>query len=819
MKINSYLRYGIYSGLALILLVPLVVTTSMYFPFITGKNFLFRIVVEIIFAAWLILAAREPAVRPRRNILLWSTLGLLVVSTLATIFSVNPYHSFWSNFERMDGLITQIHLFLYFLVASSVLATRGAWRNFFNWSLAVAAVVAGYGTLQLFGALPIHQGATRLDASLGNSAYLAVYLLFHLFLAAYLAATDERSRRWLQGIYSLLGLWFLLILYYTQTRGTIIGLLGGLVIAGGLLAWRGSKKAKQTALGLILALLVLIGLFVSLKNTALIQGSETLQRLASISLHEQTVESRFAIWQMSLEGVREHPVLGWGPESFIYVFSKYYQPNLWNQEPWFDRSHNVFLDWLVAAGALGLLAYLTLFGSAIFLLIRRDFAQVPTSIEARREAIGSALLLGLLAAYLCHNFFVFDNLVSYILFYSLLAYLAAVKIPGASRRLGGPQVYSAGFNSVLLGLVIISLAASLYWLNLKPILASQNLIQAMTTNSPAERLTFYQTAFGLKTFASHEALEQYLATANQMLEPAVPVVVREGYSRLAVEQITAESGLAGPDARFAMVIGSFLTNVGRYDDALVYLNQAKVYSPNKQAVYFQLASVYINQQNFTKAFETAEAARQLAPDYPEANVMSILVAIYGGRFDDANRLLIAKKDNPSVILDNRLMTAYSFAKRPDEAAKLNNLRVDLYQQLIKADSNNVANYTALSDLLTELGQVDQAKDVLAAVIPVLKRNLAADPGNKDAYLALAGLYFRLGDNAEVTAIITQATDYFNQQIKANPRDTKNYLSLAGLFASANRPDLARQVIEQGIRANQSFTYEGQAFLAKLPAAK
>lgn len=819
MKINSYLRYGIYSGLALILLAPLVVASSMYFPFITGKNFLFRVVVEIIFAAWLILAAREPAARPRRNILLWSTFSLLVISVLATIFSVNPYHSFWSNFERMDGLITQIHLFLYFLVASSVLVTRVAWRNFFHWSLAVAAVVAGYGTLQLFGALPIHQGATRLDASLGNSAYLAVYLLFHLFFVAYLAVTDERSRRWLQSIYALLGVWFLVILYHTQTRGTIIGLLGGLLLAGILLAWRGSNRTKQIALGLILGLVVLLGLFVALKNTALIQNSETLKRFASISFREQTVESRFAIWRMSLEGVKEHPLLGWGPESFIYVFSKYYQPTLWNQEPWFDRSHNVFLDWMISAGILGLLAYLSLFASAIWLLLRQNFSSAIQSAEARRETLGAALLLGLLAAYLCHNFFVFDNLVSYILFYSLLAYLAVIKTSPTSPRWGGQKALSSGLNSALVGLVVLVLVVSLYQLNLKPILASQNLIQAMIKTSPAERLADYQKAFNLNTFASHEALEQYLNSANQMLDPNVSITVREAYSRLAVEQIGYQSASAGPDARFALVIGSFFSNVGRYDDALVYLNKAKQYSPTKQAVYFQLASVYVDQRNLDQAWSTVEAARQLAPDYPEANVMSILVAIYSNRPDQAQALLEKNKTNPSVVLDGRVMNAYNLAKWSDQIAKLNNLRVDLYRRLIKADPNNTANYTALSDLLTGLGQTEQARAVLEQLIPLLKKNISADPSNKDGYLALAGLYFRLDDSAEVNAVITQATDYFNQQIKANPRDTKNYLSLAGLFASANRPDLARQVIEQGIRVNPSFRYEGQAFLAKLPAAK
>ena len=816
MKTNSLLRYGIYTGLALILLVPLLVASSMYFPFISGKNFAFRIVVEVIFALWLILAVREPVSRPRQTVLLWATASLLVVSILATVFSVNPYHSFWSNFERMDGLLTQIHLFMYFLVASSVLVTRTAWRNFFNWSLAVAVLVAVYATAQLFGWADIHQGASRLDASLGNSAYLAVYLLFHFFLATYLLVTMTLRNRLWQSAYLIVGLWFLILLYYTQTRGTIIGLVGGLFITGTLLAWRGSKRLKKIAVGVVLSLVVLLGLFIGFKDSAVIQSSETLRRLASISLQEQTVTSRFQIWQMSLEAVREKPILGWGQESFIYVFSKYYKPTLWNQEPWFDRSHNVFLDWLVSAGVLGLLAYLTLFGLAIYLLLRRDFFSHSSKADSQPEIFGSALLLGLLVAYLVHNFFVFDNLVSYILFFSLLAYLASIKAPEIGSRIGTSKSSPDWLSNSFVVVLVVLLPISLYWFNAKPIMANQNLIKAISNPSASDRLKAYQKVFTLETFASHEALEQYLNSANQLLDPNVSALDRETYSRLAVEQINAQSALAGPDARFNLAIGSFFTNVGRYDDALLYLNKAKEFSPTKQAVYFQLVSVYINKQNYDQAYNLAETARNLAPDYSEATLMSALVSIYSGHLDRAKTLLAQEKNKPSVIFDARLSSAYDFVKRPDQLAWLNSVRVDLYQQLIKTDPDNLANYNSLADLQIKMGNNFAAQTTLKLAIPIINKNITTDPGNKDNYLALANVYYRLGENDQVVATIERTVEYFNQLIKANPRLGENYLTLAEFFAQINRPDLARQVIDQGIKANSAFSIQAQKFLAQLP---
>ncbi len=57
--INSMIRSTIITGLAFIAFIPLYVSGSLFFPFITGKAFVFRILVEIIFALWLVLILRE----------------------------------------------------------------------------------------------------------------------------------------------------------------------------------------------------------------------------------------------------------------------------------------------------------------------------------------------------------------------------------------------------------------------------------------------------------------------------------------------------------------------------------------------------------------------------------------------------------------------------------------------------------------------------------------------------------------------------------------------------------------------------------------
>jgi len=66
----------------LIPFIPLYIANNLFFPFITGKAFLFRILVEIAFALWLILILRDRRYAPRFSPLLLSiTIFTIIVFT------------------------------------------------------------------------------------------------------------------------------------------------------------------------------------------------------------------------------------------------------------------------------------------------------------------------------------------------------------------------------------------------------------------------------------------------------------------------------------------------------------------------------------------------------------------------------------------------------------------------------------------------------------------------------------------------------------------------------------------------------------------
>ena len=113
--IEKGLRYLAIAGVFALPFLVLVVAHSMFFPFITGKNFLFRLFVEAITFAWLGLALISPAYRPKKSWMLVAFALFVVVMAVADVFGVNPEKSIWSNFERMEGLVTLVHLFFLFV--------------------------------------------------------------------------------------------------------------------------------------------------------------------------------------------------------------------------------------------------------------------------------------------------------------------------------------------------------------------------------------------------------------------------------------------------------------------------------------------------------------------------------------------------------------------------------------------------------------------------------------------------------------------------------------------------------------------------------
>ncbi|HEY4504579.1 MAG TPA: O-antigen ligase family protein [Candidatus Paceibacterota bacterium] len=659
METNKILKGVLTFGLFTVPFICLYVANSMFFPFITGKNFAFRIIVEILFAIWLVLYLRGGISGPKKSWILFAVSVFVTVVSLATIFSEIPSRSFWSNYERMDGLVNILHLFAYFFILISTFTTERLWRWYLHTSLGVATIMSIYGVLQFAGKLVVNQGGVRVDATFGNATYMAVYMLFHIMIALYYLLQRE-SVVWARVAYVSLIALFSFVLYNTATRGSILGLLGGLFLTFLLSVLSTHGRSRKLVLIPLASLLLFTGGFYLARNSNLVQKSPVLSRFAGISLTDSTTQSRTIIWGMSLKGAADHPLLGWGPENFNLVFNKYFDPRLYHQETWFDRAHNIIFDWLIAAGILGLISYLSIFGALIWSLWKRSSDKVPV--------LQRNILVGMFVGYFFQNIFVFDNLFSYIMFFIMAAYVHFISdyevrfnwLTELEEKWAGLWAKLSGqYGNVAVAFVPVLLVSVLYFANVKPIKANTYMLKSIYPRTISEeKLAKFKEVFDMKTFGSMEGREQLLFMLTEVRnQPNLDKNLMLKFLDYGVNEMMEQLKITGKDARHQLFMGSFMHTFGRIDDAIKYYEAALALAPNKQLIIFSLASAYRDSGRFSEALVLSKRGYELDPSFDRALVEYAASAISANDNKTASELLIGKYGT-DLVADPRIIQAY-----------------------------------------------------------------------------------------------------------------------------------------------------------------
>jgi cyclophilin family peptidyl-prolyl cis-trans isomerase/Flp pilus assembly protein TadD len=184
----------------------------------------------------------------------------------------------------------------------------------------------------------------------------------------------------------------LITIFYTQSRGPLLGLLGGLFI---YLAVLGLIKRQIWLPWLMAGVAVVAAIFLLVFNTVESPMLDSLRnvpyvgRLGSILQTETgTGKVRVLIWEGAVNMISPHapletpgedgkpdpfnavrPIIGYGPESMYVAYNRFYPPDLAhvekrNASP--DRSHNETFDALVITGGVGFFAYMLLFTSVFY---------------------------------------------------------------------------------------------------------------------------------------------------------------------------------------------------------------------------------------------------------------------------------------------------------------------------------------------------------------------------------------------------------------------------------------------------------------------
>lgn len=723
-------RFGV--GI-IVFLTPIIVAPTLFFPYITGKNFFFRIAMELTFGVWLALATLYPQYRPRRGLVLVVFSVFIAVTSVAALFGVDPYYSFWSNFERMEGIVTYLHLFALFLVTSSVFYTMRQWSMLLHVSIAASILVTLYGFLEWTGSVMVPgstagEGGVGIFSTLGNQIYLAAYLLFHFFLLA--LAFFGTKNNWLRfGYIAILFAEFFIFLF-TGTRGAMIGLAGGCIAAlVGLMvfSFKTHKKISLAAGALLLVGGVAVFTLIQYRDSDFVRSRDLLARIADIRATSNTAQSRFMIWNIAWEGFKERPLLGWGSGNFIIPYATYYNPDLFGNEPWFDRVHNMHLEWLFAAGILGFAGYIGLIISGFYIMVRLWWKNMLSSFQ-------SAVAAGALVAYLGQNTFVFDTIITYLFFVLLLAFLQSMatartqetvaanapprSLPSAE---GGYMFLAAFFVVAAIGVVIV--------LNIKHIRVASGIIDMLNTvgqgRTVADITKKLDDLAAARSFGTTEARDRFVdvvlaATRQQSNIPPADLLflVSRGADEMKKEVERQPKNVKSLIALGKLLQLRFVATGSEKDrdEAIRIYEQAIAQAPHYPSSHIGLAEVYLAAQDYTRAMATMDEIFQKMTR-PTPFIYSLLsVSVLGGDYAKA-----AEQAKRYITLGNTpIYPLMSHFDRNDMEGVLQRVRNGVHTQETERFLEVIFNhqkdnlpllFITLAEVKADLGKFDEAKQI------------------------------------------------------------------------------------------------------------
>ena len=599
---GRFLLWAVRIGIFLVLLTPLVVVSQVIFPFIVGKAVYARAVIEITFACWVVLVLFHRRHRPAWSWTLFAFAVWLVASWIAGALGVSPARSMWSTYERMHGVFDLAHWFAFSLMAASAFRRAADWRLLFGINVALAAAACAAGLTHHYGILDVRP--------FGNPSYMGVYATVNAVIGAALVvhslgpsagghAVRPRLVPWVTRLWALLTVIILWTLWQSGARGALAGLGAASMVCAACAVRSRSVFARRAGGGLMAALATAAMLLAIARTTTvmdpIVESSSTLRRIVTVSLDEAAVGERVRYAGAGLQAFLDRPVFGWGPENFLVVWGRYGGGDF----GFSDRVHNKPIEELTTKGAVGLLAYLTLWAVMASVLIRAVRRQ---SGRGRRFlcAISAAL-----AAYFVQNLFLFDTPATLMLFSLLAAFAAAVE----TRRRTPASAGGAGLGRagrIACAVVAVPTIASLAVLNVRAYTAATALLDATRTARPwSDRLDdFIRSIDGFPGLANYARM--YLAAGAVDLLAGMS---DEDFGRT-VDTVAIEAGRGRTEEpqnwRFSVVMAVFYQAAGTreafyLDLARPHIDRAVELAPGLREIHLVVSAQGYHETNAARA--------------------------------------------------------------------------------------------------------------------------------------------------------------------------------------------------------------------------
>ncbi len=314
---------------------------------------------------------------------------LFLVYLLSAIFSANRYGSFWGWPQiTSESLVSLLAFVLLYFLISNTFSKRRIFISviILSASFLIAEVI---GFLQLLGLFIIPFNFTKsitfnTVGSVGSLGFLAAILL-PLTIVMLIV-----SKKWWRVLFVVqLILSFLILLSVNYSIIWWVVIVGSVLVAVFGIIKRNLFDGRWMAIPMFF---LAVSLFFILLNP---QISWISQKANEIFLSQKSSSV------ISLQAIKENPILGSGPGTFSYNFSKFKDPSFSQSSLWsvvFSQASSKVLNDFASTGILGLIALLAFMALPIFYGVKFLVFEEELSPDNPSSKVYWILTLGVLTA-------------------------------------------------------------------------------------------------------------------------------------------------------------------------------------------------------------------------------------------------------------------------------------------------------------------------------------------------------------------------------------------------------------------------------------
>ena len=374
----------------------LAVLALLAVPFASGLVFSPRLTLEQYsnpkLAAILVLLgaaglARPGMFHPRRLAETPALAAWLAAVAVSTVLSSSPLLSALGAHSTLNGALTAAACVLLFMAATA--AAPGFLPRFQSSVLAAGALSAAYAVAATAGADPFRGELFRhARAFAGNPDFLAQQLAMALPFAVAFGLTGRAS------LYLPLSVLLAAALSLSASRAGLFAAVSGVALVAA--SFRSDPRARSRFAAVLFALVAGFIAGETMQSPSMRTGA----RLAGLAEPGTIMRSRGTMWMGVMAVIREHPLLGHGPDALGTAFLRHAPPGWAAVEgagTTVERAHDSILEEAAATGlaGLGLLAWF------VACLVR--------GLPRRLAAPGTAAAAAAVLAYAVHNLFSFGT--------------------------------------------------------------------------------------------------------------------------------------------------------------------------------------------------------------------------------------------------------------------------------------------------------------------------------------------------------------------------------------------------------------------------